>query len=175
MTVLITLTVAGSDVGPFSLYSDLDGYTTPFATGVSKAALMSGYNANNVPDFTNTIRVQSTGVCDNYIDISVQYEATTTTTTTTTAMEVLYTTWWTTDNTGVCGNPCGQEKYTDINLAGNPLTVSYFYNTPDLTPNDYYAPGIGTIGFTNESFGNAIFTADIAIDGSLSNNAICGD
>ena len=41
MTVLITLTLAGADTGPFDLYSDLDGYITPFETGVSKAALLA--------------------------------------------------------------------------------------------------------------------------------------
>lgn len=93
----------------------------------------------------------------------------------TTTSEPIYTTWWATGNTGSCGDPCGQQKYTAIALAGNPLTVSYLYNTVELIPNDYYAPGIGTIGFTNESFGNALFTADLAIDGAMSNNAICGD
>ena len=33
MTVLITLTTAGTDSGPFTLYSNIDGYGTPFATG----------------------------------------------------------------------------------------------------------------------------------------------
>ncbi len=83
--------------------------------------------------------------------------------------------WWTTGNTGSCGDPCGQQKYTAKSLEGNPLTISYFYNTPALIANDYYAPGVGVIGFTDESYGNALYTADIAIDGAMSNNAICGD
>ena len=81
--------------------------------------------------------------------------------------------WWATGNTGGCGDPCGQQVYTSRDLVGNPLTISYFYNTPALIPNDYYAPGSGTIGFTNESFGNALHTADIAVDGAMSNNATC--
>ena len=36
MTVLLTLTTAGSDTGPFNLYSDVDGYISAFETGVSK-------------------------------------------------------------------------------------------------------------------------------------------
>lgn len=81
MTVLITLTTAGADTGPFNLYSDLDGFVSAFETGVSKASLMAGYASALVPDFTTTIRVMSNGDCTNYIDIIIG--ATTTTTTTT--------------------------------------------------------------------------------------------
>ena len=82
MTVLITLTTAGSDSGPFNLYSDIDGYVSAFETGVSKASLLSGYSSALVPDYTNTVRVLSTGLCTNYLDIVI---GTTTTTTTTIA------------------------------------------------------------------------------------------
>lgn len=95
MTVLITLTTAGTDTGPFNLYSDVDGFVTPFATGVSRAALLAGYSATTVPNGTTTIRVMSTGTCTNYIDISV----TTTTSTTTTGVPTT-----TTTTTGVPAN-----------------------------------------------------------------------
>jgi hypothetical protein len=71
MTVLITLTTAGADSGPFNLYSNLDGYVAPFETGVSRAALLAGYSSALVPDFTTTIRVQSTGDCSNYLNITL--------------------------------------------------------------------------------------------------------
>lgn len=80
MTVLITLTVAGVDSGPFDLYSNIDGYVSAFETGVSRAALLAGYSSSLVPNGTSTIRIKSTGTCTNYIDVTV----TTTTTTTTT-------------------------------------------------------------------------------------------
>lgn len=80
MTVLITLTTAGADSGPFNLYSNLDGFTSAFETGVSKAALLAGYSSALVPDYTTTIRIKSSGVCLNYIDVVL--ESTTTTTTT---------------------------------------------------------------------------------------------
>jgi len=82
MTVLIYLTTAGAGTGPFSLYSNVDGYVTPFETGVPKASLttLPGYTTALVPNGTTTIRVQSTGACTNYIDIVIG--ATTTTTTT---------------------------------------------------------------------------------------------
>ncbi len=82
MTVLITLTTAGLDAGPFDLYSNVDGYSVPFETGVSKLALLAGYTSTLVTDNTITVRVRSTGVCTNYIDIPIGGITTTTTTTT---------------------------------------------------------------------------------------------
>ena len=80
MTVLITLTTAGTDSGPFDLYSDIDGYTSAFETGVSKASLLAGYASALVPDYTTIIRVKSNGNCVNYININL-YGTTTTSTT----------------------------------------------------------------------------------------------
>lgn len=71
MTVLITLTTAGLDAGPFDLYSNIDAYSVPFQTGVSKSALLGGYTSTIVPDSTTTVRVRSTGTCTNYIDIPI--------------------------------------------------------------------------------------------------------
>jgi hypothetical protein len=82
MIVEITLTNYGSDVGPFfDLYSNLDGYTTAFESGVPKADLIAGY-ITTVPDGATTIRIQSTGVCESYLNVTIQPMVTTTTTTT---------------------------------------------------------------------------------------------
>jgi hypothetical protein len=81
MTVLIELTTAGADTGPFNLYSDLDSFGVPFEVGVTKLDLSSGYLSSLVPDFTTTIRVCSTSLyCSNCIDITVEPLPTTTTT-----------------------------------------------------------------------------------------------
>jgi hypothetical protein len=81
-TVLVTLTVAGADTGPFNLYSNVDGYLVPFESSVSKIDLEAGYVSTLVPDSANIIRVQSLGaICTNYLDLTI---GTTTTTTTTT-------------------------------------------------------------------------------------------
>lgn len=80
MYVFITLTSAGADAGPFNLYSNVDGFVSAFATGVSKAALLAGYSVI-APAGTTTVRIMSSGVCTNYIDVVIG--ATTTTTTTT--------------------------------------------------------------------------------------------
>ncbi|NBW92317.1 MAG: hypothetical protein EBR53_07675 [Actinobacteria bacterium] len=79
MYVFITLTSAGADAGPFNLYSNVDGFVSAFATGVSKAALLAGYSVV-APAGTTTVRIISNGVCTNYIDVVIG--ATTTTTTT---------------------------------------------------------------------------------------------
>lgn len=81
MTALITLTTAGTDSGPFNLYTNLDSYATAFATGVAKSALVAGYTSTAVPNGATIIRVKSTGACTNYIDITLSNVTTTTTTT----------------------------------------------------------------------------------------------
>lgn len=70
-TVTITLTTAGIDTGPFNLYSDFDSYVTPFETNVSKSSLIAGYTSNAVPDTATIIRVRSTSICTNYVDLSI--------------------------------------------------------------------------------------------------------
>jgi len=82
MTVLITLTTAGTDSGPFNLYSNLDAFTSAFETGVSKASLLAGHPCSLVPDYATVIRITSTGDCTNSIDIPVNGISTTTTSTT---------------------------------------------------------------------------------------------
>lgn len=83
MTVLITLTLAGSDTGPFNLYSDVNGFTTPFQTGVSKSVLEAGLSSSSVPDGSSTILVKSTGACNRDLYLTIAGNTTTTTTSTT--------------------------------------------------------------------------------------------
>ena len=82
MNIFIQLTVAGNDTGPFDLYSDVDGFTSVYGIGISRANLVAGYNAV-VPDGTTQIKLQSTGNCTNSVIISVTIVPTTTTSTTT--------------------------------------------------------------------------------------------
>ncbi len=84
-TVLITLTIAGADTGPFNLYSNDDGYIVPFEVSVPKAYLQVGYLSILVPDTCTIIRVKSTSVsCTNYVDLVIEGTTTTTSTTSTT-------------------------------------------------------------------------------------------
>jgi hypothetical protein len=82
MNVLITLTSAGTDTGPFNLYSNVDNYTTAFETNISRGILVAGYTSTVVPPGTSAIRVKSMGICTNYVDIVLVVPSTTTTTTT---------------------------------------------------------------------------------------------
>lgn len=91
MTVLITLTLTGTNTGPFDLYSNIDGFITPFESNVDKTLLIGGYSSSFVPDYTTIVRIKSIGNCLNYIDINLE-EITTTTTTTSTSSTTTTTT-----------------------------------------------------------------------------------
>lgn len=84
MAIYIKLTIAGSDVGPFDLYSDIDGFVTSFETNVSRQELVDGFLCSSVPYGTTQIKIQSTGTCTNYVIVDVLIPSTTTTTSTTT-------------------------------------------------------------------------------------------
>lgn len=95
MTVLITLTTAGADSGPFNLFTDASDppYTEAFATGITKAELLVGYPSDLVPDDATIIRVKSVGeLCTNYIDLTLVTETTTTTSTSSTSSTTTTTT-----------------------------------------------------------------------------------
>lgn len=75
----IQLTVAGSDTGPFNLYSNSDGFISAFESDVPKSSLLSGVIVD-VPVGTIMIRVTSSNsICSNYVDIPVTIATTTST------------------------------------------------------------------------------------------------
>jgi hypothetical protein len=147
MTIIITLTTAGADTGPFNLFSDVDGYTTAFVTGVSKSALLAGYSTSLAPLGTTTVRVRSTGSCTNYIDI-VLVEPTTSTTSTT-------------SSTTTC--------LTYYELAGC-LEADYAYTL--LVPNlgigqQYVLPGPPNIFYTYTGSSMTSCTVPVQYNGSI--------
>ena len=81
-TVIITLTAAGADTGPFDLYSNVDGYLSPFDVSVPKAPLLTGYTSTTVHDSALIIRVVSTSGCTNHVDLPIETTTSTTTTNT---------------------------------------------------------------------------------------------
>lgn len=107
MNILITLTTAGAGTGPtFSLYSNVDSFTNPFESGVSKAALVEGYYTSIAPDGTITVRVKSSGpACTNYVDLPVVAITTTTTTSTSTSTSTTTTTAVPTTTTTTTAEP----------------------------------------------------------------------
>lgn len=69
--IIITLSAAGLGTGPYDIYSNSDGYTTPVATAIPQSILASGYYVT-VPDSATAVRVQSVNsTCSNYVDISI--------------------------------------------------------------------------------------------------------
>lgn len=135
MTVLITLTTAGTDTGPFDLYSNADGYVSAFETGVSKAALQAGYSSSLVPNTATIIRVKSTGVCTNYIDIPLTGTTTTTTTGTPTTT--------TTTTTFFCAD-CRNWEYSSTPAEGDVIT---YYSCADGSVQTLAVSGPGETGF----------------------------
>lgn len=81
MNVLITLTTAGIDTGPFDLFSDSNNYTVPFASTIARGVLENGYLSTVVPGDATIVRVKSLDICTNYIDLNIGTSTTTTTTT----------------------------------------------------------------------------------------------
>lgn len=94
MTVHILLTISGNDIGPFSIYTDTDGFASPVESNVSKASLEAGYSLD-VPDGTTVVRVKSNGDCTNYVDAAVGGgPIPSTSTTTSTTLNPFVDTWY---------------------------------------------------------------------------------
>jgi hypothetical protein len=84
MTVLITLTTAGSNTGPFDLYSDANGFSTIITSGISRAQLLAGYEAT-LPTGTTEVLLRSAGPCNSDLYLTVAGAPSTTTTTSSTS------------------------------------------------------------------------------------------
>ena len=152
MTVLITLTIAGSDTGPFDLYSDVDGFVVPFENNVPKASLVSGYTSSLVPNGTIVIRVKSDSICTNYIDLIVG-GTTTTTTSSTTSSTTSTSTTTTTTTLPVEGTLYGLYGYGDIsgeacNQSGSGWVS---YGSPQLAVYAVSTTSLGVTQFFNDS------------------------
>lgn len=138
MTVLITLTIAGADTGPFDLYSDADGFVSPFESGISKAALQAGYLSTLVPNTATIIRVKSKGVCTNYIDIVIG-ATTTTTTSSSTSTTTTTSTSSTTTTTTTSVPPTTTTTTTSVPVTTTTTT------TATLGCTEYYLDSNGTL------------------------------
>ena len=93
MLIQITITIPPSGLaGPFDLFSDADGYASPFRTQVPTDDMLLGYIVE-LPLGATIIRVCSVGDCTNCIDLPTNCPTTTTTstspTTTTTSSTTL--------------------------------------------------------------------------------------
>ena len=70
MTGIIQIATIGPQTGPFfNLYSDVNGFTSPFETNVSTVDLINGFATDQIPNLTTITRVMSIGECNVYLDI----------------------------------------------------------------------------------------------------------
>jgi hypothetical protein len=107
----ITLTIDGQ-AGPFDLFSNVDSFGSPFATQVPAASLTAGYSVV-APPGTSTVKVCSTGVCTNCIDILTNCPTTTTTTSSSTSTTTSTSTSTSTTTTEVPPNKLNWELITN--------------------------------------------------------------
>lgn len=145
MTTLITLTLAGSDVGPFNLYSNLDGFTTPTVTGVSRSALVAGYTAT-LPDWTTQVLVKSTGVCPRDLYLNIAGAPTSTTTTSSTSSTTTTTT--TVRPTITVSFNAFDKSFTIYSTVAVPQTVFVGASSVDGYPNNSCGAGTAIAGAT---------------------------
>lgn len=192
MIVFIQLTIAGADVGPFSLYSDTDGYITPFETGVLRETLVDGQLYSSVPDYTTVIRVQSTGVCTNYIDIPVGIPSTTTTSTSTSTTTSTSTSTTTTTTTSAPPPDyyayCYYREFGHVSnacLLDPQLTGTLYGANPGIADGDVVYTDSGlTTPFNGENefwkiefvqSQGITYSIQIDINGGCSNKSSCGE
>jgi hypothetical protein len=120
MTILLTIEIEGGNLGPFNLYSNTDGYTNPFATNITKAALEAGYTSTSVPPDTTTVQVKSVGNCSNSINIVLENTTSTTTSTTTTTVPIVPC-----NGTSDSGGAGLKDIYVNLDPAGGVITFLF--------------------------------------------------
>lgn len=143
MTVTITLTLAGSDTGPFNLYSNVDGYTSAFQTNVSRTVLVAGLTTGTVPDGTTEILVESVGACNRDLYLVIDGAPSTTTTTSSTS-----TTSSTTTSTPLS---CIEGDRNAIATCSGGESAQFTINDgyeAIVTPGGYYYSGTGTRSYS---------------------------
>lgn len=171
-TVVITLTIAGTDTGPFDLYSDADGYTSPFAINISKAVLTAGYTSYVVPDAATLIKVVSKGTCTNFAILPIvgtsatttstsssstssssTSSSTTSTTTTQTAEVRIYAKYVNQQASGISYSTDGI-SWTNTLLTPNTTECSLFITLTGLPQGNFYlkaTTGVATISVCKSS------------------------
>jgi hypothetical protein len=71
MTGAVQINTIGTALQTFYLYSDVNGFTAPFASGVTRDELLKGYATDQIPNSTSLIRVMSVDIPGKYLDIIV--------------------------------------------------------------------------------------------------------
>lgn len=71
MTGAVQVNKIGTALQTFYLYSDVNGFTAPFESGVTRNELLAGYATDQIPNTTTVIRVMSVDIPGKYLDINV--------------------------------------------------------------------------------------------------------
>lgn len=71
MTGAVQINKIGTALQTFYLYSDVNGFTAPFESGVTRKSLLLGHPTDKIPNSTTVIRVMSVDVPGKYLDINV--------------------------------------------------------------------------------------------------------
>jgi len=192
MDILILLTTAGSDTGPlFDLYENSTGPFVLFQPNVSKTVLTTppGY-PTSVPSGTTVVRVQSKGVCPNYIDITLVPGTTTSTTTsgggssTTTTTTTIACEWWRNDTESqviVTYTTCGgvvltnQAVSTTDGICVRPLSITpsgILTNVGTCTPSSSSTTSSSTTTTTTTTNALVSYQLDECLSGGPSVNRI---
>lgn len=123
MNVYIQLISAGTNTGPFNIYSDVDGFVTSFENNISKTKILKGFTSVLVPDDTSIIKIVSEGDCstDVYLDVTPYITTTTTTSTTLTTTSTTSTTTSTTSTTSTTTTSTTTSSTTTTTTTGYPV------------------------------------------------------
>lgn len=163
-SVIITLTTAGADTGPFDIYGNHDNYSVAIVTSIAKSTLLSGYTCNIVPDDATILRIKSNNnSCSNYINLNIPAPPTTTTTTTSAPVTTTTTTTpappTTTTTTTTASTPevyFTGDTLSINNIGGKTYSVTFSYEINASCDN---------VGTNGQDPNNAITTFDISTNG----------
>jgi hypothetical protein len=174
MTLFIRLTVAGANVGPtFSLFSDADGYTSAFATGVALSTLYPDGDYFTAPDGTTEVKiVNEGGICEDlFLTVATTTSTSTTATpTTTTSTTLAGTTTSTTTVPGTTTTTTTVEGTTTTTTTPEPTTTT----TTTVGVYEYYVTARGegcgdtTTDIAYASDGNVATVSQFYVDSALS-------
>lgn len=169
-STLITIT-AGADTGPFNLYSNLDGFLSPFETNVPKINLEAGYLSVVVPDATTTIRVSSLSViCPTSVDLPISGITTTTSTSTSSTTTTSTSSTTTTTTTEACTiTQVGVDNIISLNIPITGVNVNGVAVT-HISGNDFPIPAGFSGIFTTNQIG--VFTIQVFYGAGLAGQKI---
>tara|TARA_R110000764_G_scaffold150951_4_gene238432 strand:- start:6342 stop:7475 length:1134 start_codon:yes stop_codon:yes gene_type:complete len=155
----ITLTIDGQ-AGPFDLFSNVDNYVNPFETQVPAASLTGGYITSLAPPNTSIVRICSTGVCTNCIDVPTNCPTTTTTTSSSTSTTTSTSTSTSTTTTEVPPNRFNWELIT--NTPGSLIAADPQKSTLTVTVNAVEVVNVAITGSASSASGSVdILPGDI--------------